>query len=158
MNGFDSQETKLPTYWNTSFSKVCLGMRVGYQLKFIVINKRASSLYSLIADGQYRKISLGRDTWSTLIGSEASLQPHCNMEGFNALEKNGGLQGKNWYHCQPRKRLQQLWLQNWVWYRRVSWWLQHVWQRSKARSYILVQWQGKQWTALKPRPMCTFKV
>ena len=89
MNGFDSQETKLPTYWNTSFSKVCLGMRVGYQLKFIVVNKRASSLYSQVADGQYRKISLGRDTWSTLIGSEASLQPHCNMEGFNALEKNG---------------------------------------------------------------------
>ena len=47
MNGFDSQETKLLSYWNTSFSKVCLGMRVGYRLKFIVINKRASSLYSL---------------------------------------------------------------------------------------------------------------
>ena len=72
MNGFDSQETKLPSYWNTSFSKVCLGMRVGYRLNFIVINKRASSLYSLIADGQYRQISLGRDTWRTLIGSEAS--------------------------------------------------------------------------------------
>ena len=63
MNGFDSQETKLPSYWNTSFSKVCLGMGIGYQLKFIVINKRASSLYSLIADGQYRQMSLGRDTW-----------------------------------------------------------------------------------------------
>ena len=30
-------------------------------------------------------ISLGRDTWRTLIGSEASLQPHCNLEGFNAM-------------------------------------------------------------------------
>ena len=85
MNGFDSQETKLPSYWNTSFSKVCLGMGIGFQLKFIVFNKRASSLYSLIADGQYRQISLGRDTWRTLIGSEASLQPHCNLEGFNAM-------------------------------------------------------------------------
>ena len=24
--GFDQQETKLPSYWNTSFSKICLGM------------------------------------------------------------------------------------------------------------------------------------
>ena len=25
--GFDSQETKLPTYWSTPFSKICLGMK-----------------------------------------------------------------------------------------------------------------------------------
>ncbi|KAL9977400.1 hypothetical protein ACROYT_G014796 [Oculina patagonica] len=82
--GFDLQETKLPTYWNTHFSKICLGMRLGGQLKFIVINKNANSLYSLIADGKYRPTSLGRKTWKSLIGSQASLQPNCNMEGFNA--------------------------------------------------------------------------
>ena len=169
MNGFDSRESKLPTYWNTSFSKVCLGMRVGYQLKFIVINKRASSLYSLIADGQYRKISLGRDTWSTLIGSEASLQPHCNMEGFNALEKNGaskvriGIIANQENDCNSCDS-------------RIGFGTggypddsntcgneakhgaddgdKHI----TAMGYILVQWQEKQWTALKPRPMCTFKV
>ena len=81
--GFDSQETKLPTYWNTSFSKICLGMKIGQQINFIVINKQANSLFSLIADGQYRATSLGRDTWKTLIGPEASLQRHCNKEGFN---------------------------------------------------------------------------
>ena len=81
--GFDTQETKLPTYWNTSFSKICLGMKIGQQLKFIVIEKTASSLYSLIADGNYRATSLGRNTWKTLIGSEASLQLLCNREGFN---------------------------------------------------------------------------
>ena len=83
--GFDSQETKLPTYWNTSFSKICLGMKVGQQINFIVINKQANSLYSLIADGQYRATSLSRDTWKKLIGSQASLQLYCNKEGFNAL-------------------------------------------------------------------------
>ncbi len=83
--GFDTQETKLPTYWNTSFYKICLGMKVGQQLNFIVINKQADSLYSLIADGQYRATSLGRNTWKTLIGSNASLQHNCNMEGFNAV-------------------------------------------------------------------------
>ena len=42
-------------------------------------------MYSLIADGQYRSTSLGRDKWKSLIGSEASLQKHCNKEGFNAV-------------------------------------------------------------------------
>ncbi|KAL9960377.1 hypothetical protein ACROYT_G033828 [Oculina patagonica] len=82
--GFDTKETKLPIYWNTSFSKICLGMKIGQQINFIVINKQANSLYLLIADGQYRATSLGRNTWKTLIGSEASLQYKCNKEGFNA--------------------------------------------------------------------------
>ena len=84
--GFDQQETKLPTYWNTNFSKICLGMRIGNQsIKFLVINQNGSSLYSLIADGRYRPTSLGRDKWKTLIGSQASLQMNCNKEGFNAV-------------------------------------------------------------------------
>ena len=60
-------------------------MKIGHQIKFIVINQQANSLYSLIADGQYRSTSLGRDTWKSLIGSEASLQFGCNKEGFNAI-------------------------------------------------------------------------
>ena len=83
--GFDHHETKLPTYWNTPFSKICLGMKIGQHIKSIVITKHARSLYSLIADGQYRATSLGRNTWKTLIGSQASLQPNCNKEGFNAI-------------------------------------------------------------------------
>ena len=83
--GFDTRETKLPTYWNTSFSKICLGMKIGQQINFIVVNKQADSLYSLIADGQYRATSLGRNTWKTLIGSQASLQHNCNNEGFNVV-------------------------------------------------------------------------
>jgi len=82
--GFDSQETKLPTYWNTSFSKICLGMKVGQQMNYIVINQPANSLYSLIADGQYHATSLGSDTWKKLIGSEAALQTVCSKEGFNS--------------------------------------------------------------------------
>ena len=46
---------------------------------------------SLIADGQYRNTSLGRDTWKSLIGSEASLQYNCNKEGFNAV--SSGIRG-----------------------------------------------------------------
>ena len=43
----------------------------------------ASSLYSLIADGNYRPTKLGRNTWKGLI-SGSSLQRNCNKEGFNA--------------------------------------------------------------------------
>lgn len=81
---FDNQETKLPTYWNTNFSKICLGMKNGNNTYFIVISKEASSLFSLIADGKYRRTSLGRDKWKSLLGSEGSLQTNCGMEGFNA--------------------------------------------------------------------------
>ena len=59
-------------------------MKINNQIKFIVINKQANSLYSLIADGLYRSTSLGRDTWQSLIGSKDSLQIDCNREGFNA--------------------------------------------------------------------------
>ena len=60
-------------------------MKINQQLRFIVVQKLADSLHSLIADGQYRNTSLGRDEWKTLIGSNASLQPNCNKEGFNAF-------------------------------------------------------------------------
>ena len=63
-------------------------MKIGQQIKFIVINKQANSLHSLIADGQYRATSLGRNTWKSLIGSEGSLQLNCNKEGFNAVSGN----------------------------------------------------------------------
>ena len=60
-------------------------MKIGLQIKFILINQHANSLYSLIADGQYRATSLGRNTWKKLFGSQASLQLYCNKEGFNAI-------------------------------------------------------------------------
>ena len=83
--GFDQTQTKLPSYWSTSFSKICLGTMIHNQSNFVVINKHAGSLYSLIADGQYRTTSMGRDTWKSLLGSAASLQRNCNKEGFNTL-------------------------------------------------------------------------
>ena len=59
-------------------------MKIGQQIKFLVINKQANSLYALIADGKYRATSLRRNMWKALIGSQASLQANCNKEGFNA--------------------------------------------------------------------------
>lgn len=85
ITAFDEKETKLPTYWKTKFSKICLGMKNGHQINFVLITMRADSLYSLIADGQYRPTSLGRDKWKSLLGSSASLQRTCNKEGFNTF-------------------------------------------------------------------------
>ena len=94
MTGFDNQETMLATYWNTSFSKICLGMKIDQQINFILLDKVAESLYSLIADGQYRNTSLGRNTWKTLVGSDASLQLNCNKEGFNAHKNSRGAKAR----------------------------------------------------------------
>ena len=82
-------------------------MKVGHQPpRFIVIKKQANSLYSLIADGQYRSTSLGRNTWKSLIGSQASLQTNCSKEGFNAVGSGAdyskariGILGNNEYDC-----------------------------------------------------------
>jgi len=81
-------------------------MKVGQSIKFAVIIKTADSLYSLIADGQYRSTSLGRDKWKSLIGSQAALQDNCNSEGFNAPTYSGshrksriGILGNNENDC-----------------------------------------------------------
>ena len=60
-------------------------MRVGHQVRFFAINKNSNSLFSLIADGNYRPTQEGRNTWKSLVGFQASLEPQCNMEGFNAM-------------------------------------------------------------------------
>ena len=64
-------------------------MKIGHQIKFIVINKLANSLRSLIADGKYRNISaVGSNTWKTLIGPEASLHTGCTKAGFNVHQNS----------------------------------------------------------------------
>lgn len=90
--GFDTHETKLPTYWKTPFSKICFGMKIPGEetTNFITMNEAAVSLHSLIADGQFRATSLGRDTWKALFGSLGSLQYNCNREGFNAKSNDLG--------------------------------------------------------------------
>jgi len=86
--GLDQEETKLSTYWNTPFTKICLGMKIGQDTRFIFLNKKASSLYALIQDDKYRPTSVSRDAWKFLVGPEASLQSNCNRQGFNVIADN----------------------------------------------------------------------
>ncbi len=82
LEGLTEKESKLATYWNTPFKKICLGMSVNGSRKWMMLDYEASSLYSLIAGGQYRGTSAGRATWLSLIAG-SFLQANCNYEGFN---------------------------------------------------------------------------
>ena len=61
-------------------------MKHNDNLKAFSFPYSASSLYSLIADGEYRKTNLGRNKWKWLI-SGSSLQYNCNKEGFNVYNE-----------------------------------------------------------------------
>ena len=82
LEGLTEKESKLASYWNTPFKKICLGMTVNGDRKWMVLDYESSSLYSLIADGQYRSTTAGRSAWKSLIAG-SSLQPNCNEEGFS---------------------------------------------------------------------------
>ena len=82
LEGLTEKESKLASYWNTPFKKICLGMTVNGDSKWIMLDHEASSLYSVIADGHYRNTSAGREAWKYLIAG-SSLQQNCNKEGFN---------------------------------------------------------------------------
>ena len=74
MTCFDTQETKLPTYWSKNFTRICLGMMIENQTRFVSLNQTADSRHSLIADEAFRTTSLDRESWKTLIGPQGSLQ------------------------------------------------------------------------------------
>ena len=73
-------------------------MKYNGDLRAFSFSYPASSLYSLIADGNYRQTNLGRTTWKGLI-SGSSLQHNCNKEGFNARIAHHSVHG--W----PRARI-----------------------------------------------------
>ena len=75
-------ETKLASYHNTPFDKICLGMTRNDVTNWILVNYTATTLYSVIAEGNTSKTKAGRAEWMSLING-ARLQPNCNKEGFN---------------------------------------------------------------------------
>ena len=87
LEGLTEKESKLASYWNTPFKKICLGMTANGDRKWMMLDYGASSLYSVIADGQYRSTTAGRAGWKSLI-ADSSLQPHCNKEGFGIFYEN----------------------------------------------------------------------
>ncbi|XP_028412862.1 uncharacterized skeletal organic matrix protein 5-like [Dendronephthya gigantea] len=89
LEGLTEKESKLASYWNTPFTKICLGMSYNGTRKLMSFNYTATSLYSVIADGQFRGTGAGRAAWKSLIAN-SSLQRNCNMEGFNNIQIANG--------------------------------------------------------------------
>lgn len=88
--GLDSQETKLETYHNLAFTKLCLGLKTSGITHWLPLSYKASSLYSVIHDNVYRPTHLGRNAWKTLIRG-SSLQRNCNREGFNTRQGDASM-------------------------------------------------------------------
>ena len=104
LNGLRKNEAKLASYHNTPFTKLCLGMKENDVTNWIIVNYNATSLYSVIADGNYRKTNAGRAEWISLING-AQLQSKCSKEGFNVkcsshnLKLRIGIAGNNENDC-----------------------------------------------------------
>jgi len=80
---FATKEAKLASFWTLPFKELRLGMVAGGQTRWLKLPYPASSLRSVLSNGQYKASKLGRNAWkSLLVGS--SLQANCNREGFNA--------------------------------------------------------------------------
>jgi hypothetical protein len=90
----DDREAKLPSYWTLPFHELRLGMKQGNDIEWITASYNAKSLYSVIEDGQFRPLTVSRDTWKSLIRG-SSLQYNCNKAGFNAV-------GEQWQHHRTR--------------------------------------------------------
>ena len=73
----DDKEAKLASYWTLPFTELRLGMKVNGTIRWITLSYSASSLYSLIADGNYRSTSIGENKWRPLLPA-SSLQQFCN--------------------------------------------------------------------------------
>ena len=86
LEGLAEKESKLASYWNTPFTKICLGMSNNGERKWMTFDYTANSLYNVIADGQFRATTAGRAAWKSLI-ADSSLQRNCNKEGLNVFSR-----------------------------------------------------------------------
>ncbi|CAB4021554.1 Hypothetical predicted protein, partial [Paramuricea clavata] len=97
LNGLTDKQTKLASYWNTLFKKICLGMKVQRgtetDTKWVVIDHNASSLFDVIAEDNFTATHITKSKWKSLI-NDSTLQQNCNKQGFNI---RGGEYNKKMY-------------------------------------------------------------
>ena len=88
LEGLTEKQSKLASYWNTPFHKICLGMKVENVRKWIRINDiRGTSLFNVIAGGVFENTTVGKEVWKSLI-SAPFFQENCNLEGLNVQQAN----------------------------------------------------------------------
>ena len=95
LEGLNKKQTKLASYWNTPFTKICLGMKVNDATKWIALNYTKNSLHSVMADATFKGTTFGKEAWMSLTNG-SSLQEYCNEEGFN-VQGVYEYESKEWY-------------------------------------------------------------
>ena len=71
--GLELQETKLATFWSTSFKAVCLGMALNKETRWLKVVHSATNLHEVIAGGNVTQTTLRISDWKGLI-ARSSLQ------------------------------------------------------------------------------------
>ena len=81
LDGLTQNETKLASFHNTAFAKLCLGMTANDVTNWIVVHHTATSLHSVMNGKKNQKTNAGRAEWMSLMNG-SRLPPNCNKEGF----------------------------------------------------------------------------
>ena len=92
LEGLTEKQTKLASYWNTPFRKICLGMKVNGVTKWIMIDYQASSLFNVIASETPNKdTNVGKDKWLSLMDNSV-LYKNRIREGFSIKRESNRFQ------------------------------------------------------------------
>lgn len=75
-------------------------MQINGYNRFLVIDRQADSLYSLIADGEFRSTSVGRASWIIISGNLAHLQPYCGNGNGDFRRARIGILGNDEDQCE----------------------------------------------------------
>ena len=81
LDGLTQNETKLASYHNTPFAKLCLGMTANDVTNWILVNYTPTSLHNVTKGPINKPTNAGRAEWISLMNG-TRLQAKCNQEGF----------------------------------------------------------------------------
>ncbi len=98
----DDQAAVLPSAWALPVNAVRIGLHDGGVWRWLSLAVQAPAFQAIFADGKPVTTTAGLPAWEALLTS-GSLQPHCQMEGFNISTNSTslriGIQGNNESDC-----------------------------------------------------------
>ena len=87
LEGLTEKLTKLASYWNTPFNKICLGMKVNGKINWISLTYTAHAFDQLIKAGYLQYAGKYYFEWLASI-SGSRLHYYCRYQGFNMIMKD----------------------------------------------------------------------
>ena len=98
----DTAAAVLPSAWALPITAVRIGMRDEGVWRWLTLPVEANSLQTLFTAGNMVATTAGMPNWEALF-ADASLQAHCQLEGFNVITNSTslriGIQGNNENDC-----------------------------------------------------------